>query len=105
MRVARGAGRGQVKEPPPICLTWVDECAMLFEIVRRNTMASQIFKWIGWVLGALFASIMVFTMAGTGVMFIMNAANWLTVVIGWGCLTLSVILVTLMFLIVHTMDH
>ena len=36
MRVAREAGRRQVKEPPPICLTWVDRCAMLFEIVRRK---------------------------------------------------------------------
>ena len=67
-------------------------------------MASQIFKWIGWVLGALFASIMVFTMAGTGVMFIMHG-DWLTNILGWGCLTISVCLVTLMFLIVHTMDH
>ena len=36
VEVARGAGRRQVKEPPPICLTWVDICAMLFEIVRRK---------------------------------------------------------------------
>ena len=78
---------------------------MLFEIVRRNTMASQIFKWIGWTLGALFASIMVFTMAGTGLMFIITDGSWLAVAMGWGCLTIAVLLVTLMFLIIHTMDH
>ena len=67
-------------------------------------MASQIFKWARWTLGALFASLMVFVMAGTGVMFIMNG-DWLTVILGWGCLTIAILLVTLMFLIVHTMDH
>ena len=49
-------------------------------------------------------AVMVFVMAGTGVMFIMNG-DWLTNILGWGCLTISVCLVTLMFLIVHTMDH
>ena len=68
-------------------------------------MASQIFKWIGWTLGALFASIMVFTMAGTGVMFIVTDGSWLAVAMGYGCGTIAVLLVTLMFLIVHTMDH
>ena len=68
-------------------------------------MAGQIFKWVRWTLGALFASIMVFVMAATGVMFIMNATNWLTLVMGYGCVTIAVLLVTLMFLIVHTMDH
>ena len=67
-------------------------------------MASQIFKWVRWTLGALMMSSMVFTMAGTGVMFIMHG-DWLTNILGWGCLTISVCLVTLMFLIVHTMDH
>ena len=67
-------------------------------------MATKIWNWTCWILGALFASIMVFTMAGTGVMFIMNG-DWLTVILGWGCLTIAVLLVTLMFLIVHTMDH
>ena len=67
-------------------------------------MARQIWKWIGWTLGALFASIMVFTMAGTGVMFIIHG-DWLTNILGWGCVTIAVLLVTLMFLIVHTMDH
>ena len=67
-------------------------------------MASQIFKWVRWTLGALMMSIMVFTMAGTGVMFIMHG-DWLTNILGWGCLTIAVCLVTLMFLIVHTMDH
>ena len=68
-------------------------------------MTSQIFKWIGWTLGALFASIMVFAMAGTGVMFIVTDGSWLAVAIGYGCVTIAVLLVTLMFLIVHTMDH
>ena len=68
-------------------------------------MASQIFKWIGWTLSALFASIMVFTMAGTGVMFIVTDGSWLAVAMGYGCVTIAVLLVTLMFLIVHTMDH
>ena len=54
-------------------------------------MASQIFKWVRWTLGALFAAIMVFVMAGTGVMFIVTDGSWLAV--------------TLMFLIVHTMNH
>ena len=70
-----------------------------------RTTVKKISYWVSWILGSLMMAVMVFAMAGTGVMFIMNAANWLTVVIGWGCLTLSVILVTLMFLIVHTMDH
>ena len=68
-------------------------------------MASQIWKWIGWTLGALFASIMVFTRAGTGVMFIITDGSWLAVAMGYGCVTIAVLLVTLMFLIVHTMDH
>ena len=68
-------------------------------------MARQIWKWIGCTLGALFASIMVFTMAGTGVMFIVTDGSWLAVAMGYGCVTIAVLLVTLMFLIVHTMDH
>ena len=68
-------------------------------------MASQIWKWIGWTLGALFASLMVFVMAGTGVMFIVTDGSWLAVAMGYGCVTIAVLLVTLMFLIVHTMDH
>ena len=67
-------------------------------------MATKIWNWTCWILGALFASLCVFAMAGTGVMFIMNG-DWLTVILGWGCLTISILLVTLMFLIVHTMDH
>ena len=67
-------------------------------------MASQIWKWTGWILASLMMAVMVFVMAGTGVMFIMHG-DWLTNILGWGCLTISVILVTLMFLIVHTMDH
>ena len=58
-------------------------------------MASQIFKWIGWVLGALFASIMVFTMAGTGVMFIVTDGSWLAVAMGYGCVTVAVLLLSL----------
>ncbi len=68
-------------------------------------MASQIFKWIGWTLGALFASLMVFVMAGTGLMFIITDGSWLAVAMGYGCVTIAVLLVALMFLIVHTMDH
>ena len=68
-------------------------------------MARQIWKWVQWTLGALFASIMVFTMAGTGVMFIVTDGSWLAVAMGYGCVTIAVLLVTLMFLIVHTMDH
>ena len=67
-------------------------------------MATKIWNWTCWFLGALFASLCVFAMAGTGVMFIMHG-DWLTNILGWGCLTISVCLVTLMFLIVHTMDH
>ena len=48
---------------------------------------------------------MVFVMAGTGVMFIVTDGNWLAVAMGYGCVTIAVLLVTLMFLIVHTMDH
>ena len=68
-------------------------------------MASQIWKWIGWTLGALFASLMGFGMAGTGLMFIITDGSWIAVAMGWGCLTIAVLLVTLMFLIIHTMDH
>tara|TARA_Y100000592_G_scaffold66490_1_gene103356 strand:- start:78 stop:287 length:210 start_codon:yes stop_codon:yes gene_type:complete len=68
-------------------------------------MASQIWKWVRWTLGALFAAIMVFVMAATGVMFIIADGSWIAVAMGWGCLTISILLVTLMFLIVHTMDH
>ena len=68
-------------------------------------MALQIWKWIGWTLGALFASLMVFVMAGTGVMFIITDGSWLAVAMGYGCVTIAVLLVALMFLIVHTMDH
>ena len=68
-------------------------------------MASQIWKWIRWTLGALFAAIMVFVMAATGVMFIITDGSWLAVAMGYGCVTIAVLLVALMFLIVHTMDH
>ena len=68
-------------------------------------MARQIWNWVLWTLGALFASIMVFTMAGTGVMFIVTDGSWLAVAMGYGCVTIAVLLVALMFLIVHTMDH
>jgi len=44
-------------------------------------------------------------MAGTGLMFIITDGSWIAVAMGWGCLTISILLVTLMFLIVHTMDH
>ena len=68
-------------------------------------MVSQIFKWVRWTLGALFAATMVFVMAATGVMFIITDGSWLAVALGYGCVTISLLLVTLMFLIVHTMDH
>ena len=68
-------------------------------------MASQIWKWVRWTLGALCASLMVFVMAGTGLMFIITDGSWIAVAMGWGCLTISILLVTLMFLIIHTMDH
>ena len=68
-------------------------------------MASQIFKWIRWTLGALFAATMVFVMAATGVMFIVTDGSWLAVAMGYGCVTIAVLVVALMFLIVHTMDH
>ena len=67
-------------------------------------MASQIWKWTGWILASLMMAVMVFVMAGTGVMFIMHG-DWLTNILGYGCVTIAVLLVTLMFLIVHTMDH
>ena len=68
-------------------------------------MASQIWKWVRWTLGAVMASLMVFVMAGTGLMFIITDGNWLAVAMGYGCVTIAVLLVALMFLIVHTMDH
>ena len=68
-------------------------------------MAAQIFKWIRWTLGALFGATMVFVMAATGVMFIVTDGSWLAVAMGYGCVTIAVLLVALMFLIVHTMDH
>ena len=68
-------------------------------------MARQIWKWVQWTMGALFAATMVFVMAGTGLMFIITDGSWIAVAIGYGCLTISLLLVTLMFLIIHTMDH
>tara|TARA_E500000331_G_scaffold61218_1_gene55811 strand:- start:434 stop:643 length:210 start_codon:yes stop_codon:yes gene_type:complete len=68
-------------------------------------MASQIFKWVRWTLGALFAATMVFVMAATGVTFIITDGSWIAVVLGYGCVAISLMLVTLMFLIIHTMDH
>jgi len=44
-------------------------------------------------------------MAATGVMFIVTDGSWLAVAMGYGCVTIAVLLVALMFLIVHTMDH
>ena len=68
-------------------------------------MASQIWKWVRWTLGAVMASLMVFVMAATGLMFIITNGSWLAVAMGYGCVTIAVLLVALMFLIVHTMDH
>ena len=68
-------------------------------------MTSQIWKWVRWTLGAVMASLMVFVMAATGLMFIITNGSWLAVAMGYGCVTVAVLLVALMFLIVHTMDH
>ena len=68
-------------------------------------MASQIFKWVRWTLAAVMASLMVFVMAGTGLMFIITDGSWIAVAMGYGCVSIAVLLVALMFLIVHTMDH
>ena len=68
-------------------------------------MARQIWNWVRWTLGALMMAVMVFVMAGTGVMFIVTDGSWLAVAMGYGCVTIAVLLVTLMFLIIHTMDH
>ena len=68
-------------------------------------MARQIWKWIRWTLGAMFCAVAVFSMAGTGLMFIITDGSWIAVAMGYGCLTISLLLVTLMFLIIHTMDH
>ena len=68
-------------------------------------MTSQIWKWVRWTLGAVMASLMVFVMAATGLMFIITNGSWLAVAMGYGCVTIAVLLVALMFLIVHTMDH
>ena len=48
---------------------------------------------------------MVFVMAATGVTFIITDGSWIAVAMGYGCVAISLLLVTLMFLIIHTMDH
>ena len=53
------------------------------------------------MLGSLFMAVMVFAMAGTGVMFIMNG-DWITVWMGYGCVTIAVLTTALAFLIIHT---
>jgi hypothetical protein len=40
-------------------------------------------------------------MAGTGVLFILNG-DWLTVIMGYGCVTIAVLTTALAFLIIHT---
>ena len=70
-----------------------------------RTTFRKIRYWVSWILGSLMMAVMVFAMAGTGVMFIVTDGSWLAVAMGYGCVTIAVLLVTLMFLIVHTMDH
>jgi len=61
----------------------------------------KIWDWTCWILGSLLWSVMVFAMAGTGVMFIMNG-DWITVWMGYGCVTVAVLTTALAFLIIHT---
>ena len=71
---------------------------------RELLMARKIWNWIRWTIEALLLTAMVFALAATGVMFIVTDGSWIAVAMGYGCVGISVLLVTLMFLIVHTMD-
>ena len=62
---------------------------------------SNLWDWTCWIFGSLLWSVCVFAMAGTGVMFIMNG-DWLTVIMGYGCVTIAVLTTALAFLIIHT---
>lgn len=62
---------------------------------------SNLWDWTCWIFGSLLWSVCVFAMAGTGVMFIMNG-DWITVWMGYGCVTIAVLTTALAFLIIHT---
>ena len=62
----------------------------------------KIWDWTCWILGSLFMAVMVFAMAGTGALFIVKGDNWLTVVMGYGCVSIAVLTTALAFLIIHT---
>lgn len=67
-------------------------------------MARKIWNWVRWTIEALLLTAMVFALAATGVMFIVTDGSWVAVAMGYGCVGISVLLVTLAFLIVHTVD-
>ena len=71
---------------------------------RKLLMARKIWNWIRWTIEALLLTAMVFALAATGVMFIVTDGSWIAVAMGYGCVGISVLLVTLAFLIVHTVD-
>lgn len=74
---------------------------MFFNQWSYDMTLSNLWDWTCWIFGSLLWSVCVFAMAGTGVMFIMNG-DWITVWMGYGCVTIAVLTTALAFLIIHT---
>ncbi|HCX15198.1 MAG TPA: hypothetical protein DGZ24_07770 [Rhodospirillaceae bacterium] len=62
----------------------------------------QLLEWIRLTLASLFMLGVIFAMAASGLMFIEHGANFLVVVLGGACLTISALLVIISIIILNT---
>jgi hypothetical protein len=65
----------------------------------------QLLEWIRLTLASLFMLGVIFAVAASGLMFIEHGANFLVVVLGWACLTISALLVIITIIVlehIHT---
>ena len=65
----------------------------------------QLLEWIRLTLASLFMLGVIFAMAASGLMFIEHGANFLVVVVGWACLTISALLAIITVIVlehIHT---
>tara|TARA_R100001126_G_scaffold66125_1_gene37855 strand:+ start:202 stop:411 length:210 start_codon:yes stop_codon:yes gene_type:complete len=65
----------------------------------------QLLEWIRLTLASLFMLAVISATAASGLMFIEHGANFLVVVLGWACLTISALLVIITIIVlehIHT---
>ncbi len=62
---------------------------------------SKLWDWTCWIFGSLLGAVCILAMAGTGALFIVNG-DTLTVIMGYGCITVATLTTALALLIIHT---